>query len=308
MSEFDKEDANPFNGLSKTQSKQLHTWYLNEINNQLTTLLKGSQSGQVLEKKLTQALTKAASPLVAHTKENSTHNFNFKIKNGSVLQELKDTRDVLQSAQLRIAQLQKQQLEKGENELALEAEVSRLKAENRNYRKRLSDLLQSADSKGGTYLKVHFVGRIFVHALKSSFADWQQTDKGKAFQNKDFYSLFPRVLYRGLLKELELLIGQSDYSRINQTLSSYVYQTKGVPVENWPDEDPIYNTRLINQKQHELLFTLRTHHDKRKNFANYLEKKLEKTGFTPMHGKLLVNLIQHATDKDSTLKERTLSK
>lgn len=79
MSEFDKEDANPFSGLSKTQSKQLHTWYLNEINNQLTTLLKGSQSGQILEKKLTQALTKAASPLVAHTKENSTHNFNFKI-------------------------------------------------------------------------------------------------------------------------------------------------------------------------------------------------------------------------------------
>ncbi|MEI4551714.1 hypothetical protein [Pseudoalteromonas spongiae] len=299
MSEFDKENSNPFNGLSTAQSKQLHTWYLNEINSQLTTLLKGSQSGQILEKKLNQALTKAAKPLVTQTTKHSTQNFNFKIKNGSVLQELKDTRDVLQSAQLRIAQLQKQQLEKGENELALEAEVSRLKAENRSYRKRLSNLLQSADNQGGSYLKVHFVGRIFVHALKSSFADWQQTEKGKAFQNKDFYSLFPRVLYRGLLKELELLIGQSDYSRINQTLSNYVYQTKGVPVENWPDEDPIYNTRLINQKQNELLFTLRTHHDKRKNFANYLEKKLEKTGFTPMHGRLLVNLIQHATDKQA---------
>ncbi|MFY8351225.1 hypothetical protein AAEU29_11870 [Pseudoalteromonas sp. SSM20] len=299
MSELEKENANPFSGLTAAQSKQLHTWYLNEINSQLTTLLKGSQSGKILEKKLNQALTKAAKPLVTQTTANSTHNLNFKIKNGSVLQELKDTRDVLQSAQLRIAQLQKQQLEKGESELALEAEVSRLKAENRNYRKRLSNLLQSADKQGGSYLKVHFVGRIFVHALKSSFADWQQTEKGKAFQNKDFYSLFPRVLYRGLLKELELLIGQSDYSKINQTLSSYVYQTKGVPVENWPDEDPIYNTRLINQKQNELLFTLRTHHDKRKNFANYLEKKLEKTGFTPMHGRLLVNLIQHATDKQA---------
>ncbi|WP_372770929.1 hypothetical protein [Pseudoalteromonas sp.] len=296
MSEFDKGNANPFSGLSKTQSKQLHTWYLNELNCQLAALLKGSQSGQILEKKLKHALTSAAQSLVAQTSESSIHNFNFKIKNGSVLQELKDTRDVLKSAQSKIAQLQKQQIEKSEIVLALEAEVGRLKAENRNYRKRLSNLLQSADAKGQTNLKVHFVGRIFVHALKSSFADWQQTDKGRHFKNKDFYSLFPRVLYRGLLKELELLIGESDYSKINQTLSNYVYQTKGVPVENWPDEDPIYDTRLINQKQHELLFTLRTHHDKRKNFANYLEKKLEKTGFTPMHGKLLVNLIQHATD------------
>ena len=298
MSDINKESPNPFAGLAVEQCEQINTWYQQQVSEQLVLLLKNSSSGQVLDKKINNALKRAQIPLVSNI-PSSTRSA-FKIKNASLLHELKSTQDVLQSAERKIAILEKQQSDKNEEMISLEAQISQLKSDNRTYRKRLNNLLQQSDIAGGAYLKVHFVGRIFVHALKSSFADWKNTEQGKAFKNKDFYTLFPRVLYRDLLKELELIIGNSVYSKINQSVSSYVFQHKGVPVENWPDEDPIYQAPLINQNQNELLFTLRTHHDKRKNFANYLEKKLEKTGFTPMHGRLLVNLIQFATEESNS--------
>ncbi len=298
MSNKSEGKQNPFVGLSARQSQLLHTWYVQQVAKQLTLLLKNSQSGKVLEQRISSALDTERANLIKLLANHESSRSPFKVKNASLLHELRDTHDVLTSAERKIAILEQQLIAKNEQINALEEEVFELKNANRTYRKRLNSLLQESELQGGAYLKVHFVGRIFVHALKSSFADWQHTEQGKAFKNKDFYTLFPRVLYSGLLKELELLIGDVNYSKINKTVSNFVFQNKGVPVENWPDEDPIYDTNLINQKQSELLSTLRQHHDKRKNFASYLEKKLEKTGFTPMHGKLLINLIQFATSEN----------
>jgi len=299
VSDSKKDMANPFAGLRKSQSNEINEWYKQQVANELGILLKNSQSGIVLERKIRKALNIAQSNTIINNGIDSETPDSFSLKSASLLSELKDTRAVLKSAQRKIAILEKKQIERTSEVLTLENKVSDLNNELRSYRKRLNNLLEKSEQQGMSYLKCHFVGRIFVHSLKSSFADWKNTEKGEQFKSKDFYTLFPRVLYSGLLKELEVLIGATDYSKINKTVSSFVFQQKGVPVQDWPDEDPIYQSELINQKQSELLHSLRTHYERRKNFANYLEKKLEKTGFTPMHGKLLIELIQFSTSDEA---------
>jgi len=298
VSDSKKDVVNPFEGLTKSQSSEINEWYKQQVANELSILLKNSQSGIVLEKKIRKALNIAQSNVIKNNGINSDTPDSFSLKSASLLSELKDTRAVLKSAQRKIAILEKQQIDRNSEVVVLEDKISELNNELRSYRKRLNNLLEKSEQQGMSYLKCHFVGRIFVHSLKSSFADWQKTEQGDRFKSKDFYTLFPRVLYSGLLKELEVLIGAADYSKINKTVSSFVFQQKGVPVQDWPDEDPIYQSDLINQKQSELLHSLRSHHERRKNFANYLEKKLEKTGFTPMHSKLLIELIQFATSNE----------
>ena len=291
---------NALANLSQVQCEQIQLWYQKHISSELNVLLKGSQSGKVMERKIQQALTRAYQSLEATQPLPASTDQNIKLKHASMLTELKDTRDLFHSAQRKIAILEQQLGANQEQVLQLEKENSELNVELRSYRERLSHVLSRLEKEGVSFQKSHYVGRIFVHALRSSFHDWQQTPSGERFKNHDFYKLFPRVLYGSLLKEIEILLGETDYSRIDRTLSNFVFQHKGVPVQDWPDEDPIYQSELISQKQHELLLRLREQHQRRKNFALYLEKKLAKTGFTPMHGRLLVELIQFATTDPDT--------
>ena len=286
---------NPFANLTQAQCEQIQLWYQKHISSELNVLLKGSQSGKVIERKIQHALMQAHQTLEAVKPLPASTDTSIKLKQANMLAELKDTRDLFHSAQRKISTLEQQLGANHEKIQLLEKENSELKSELRSYRERLNHVLTRLEKEGVSFQKSHYVGRIFVHALRSSFHDWQQTPMGERFKNHDFYKLFPRVLYGSLLKEIELLLGETDYSRIDRTLSNFVFQHKGVPVQDWPDEDPIYQSELISQKQHELLLRLREQHQRRKNFALYLEKKLAKTGFTPMHGRLLVELIQFAT-------------
>jgi len=288
---------NPFANLSQAQYVQIQQWYQHHISTELNTLLKGSQSGEVIERKISQAIKRAHGQLEPTAPFSASTDQTIKLKHASLLVELKDTRDLFLSAQLKIAKLELLLSQSASEIQTLEQQNAEQKAELRSYRERLNHVLSRLEKEGVSCQKSHYVGRIFVHALKSAFADWQQTSAGEPYRHHDFYKLFPRVLYGSLLKEIEILLGETDYGRIDRTLSNFVFQHKGVPVQDWPDEDPIYQTKLINQKQHELLSSIKEQHIRRKNFALYLEKKLAKTGFTPMHGRLLVELVQFATEE-----------
>ena len=52
-------EDNPFANLSDVQCEQIQNWYQKHISLTLTTLLKGSKSGQVIESKLERALNQA---------------------------------------------------------------------------------------------------------------------------------------------------------------------------------------------------------------------------------------------------------
>lgn len=290
-------EDNPFANLSQTQQQQINKWYEKQIFIQVSTLLKGSKSGELIAQKIQQGLKKAL--LIAQSTEGLQHDASqeFTLKNANIMAELKDTRDLFTSAQAKIATLEKNTLEHLNKIQSLENDKNDLKTELSSVKQRLNHVLLLLEKQGMSFHKSHYVGRIFVHALRSSFNDWQQTPSGEHFKHHDFYKLFPRVLYSSLLKEIETLIGEQDYGYIEQSLTDFVFKQKGAPVQHWPDEDPIYDSRVINQKQHELFSKLQAQHQRRKNFTQYLEQKLAKTGFTSTHSNLLMTLISFAVDK-----------
>ncbi|WP_404339959.1 hypothetical protein [Pseudoalteromonas mariniglutinosa] len=290
-------EDNPFANLSQTHCQQIKNWYQKQVSIELNSLLKGSKSGQLIEQKIHLAVDKAMRKATALPAYKSSDNEAITLKNANIMAELKDTRDLFYSAQYKINLLEQKIVTLSEQCLLAENKNSELKVELRSTKQRLNQVLSHLEKQGVSFQKSHYVGRIFVHALRKSFHDWQQTPAGEHFRHHDFYALFPRVLYRSLLKEIENLLGEHDYSSIERTLTSFVFQHKGIPVQNWPDEDPIYNTTVINQKQHELLVKLQAQHQRRKNFSTYLEKKLAKTGFTAKHSRLLMTLIAFANKK-----------
>ncbi|MCK8125761.1 hypothetical protein CWB77_01340 [Pseudoalteromonas sp. S1610] len=293
-------EDNPFANLSDVQCEHIQNWYQKHISLTLTTLLKGSKSGQVIDSKLERALNEA----LKNSKQTITYkgdgNSPIKLQNASVLAELKDTRDLFHGAQVKINKLEQKITTSADEIQLLETQKSELQLEVRSLKQRLNHVLSRLESQGVSFQKSHYVGRILVHALRASFENWQQTPSGESFKNHDFYKLFPRVLYSSLLKEIEKLLGEHDYNKIERSLSDFVFQQKGSPVENWPDEDPIYETRLINQKQSELLIKLQSQHQQRKNFTAYLEKRLSNTGFTHKHSDLLMTLVEFATNDENS--------
>ncbi|WP_213608001.1 hypothetical protein [Pseudoalteromonas sp.] len=293
-------EDNPFANLSDVQCEQIQHWYQKHISRTLNSLLKGSQSGKVIESKLENSLNQA----FTHSKQITTYTVdghsNIKLKNASVMAELNDTRDLFHGAQLKINKLEQKITTSAEEIQLLEAQKSELQLEVRSLKQRLNHVLSRLESQGVSFQKSHYVGRILVHALRVSFHSWQQTPSGEPFKNHDFYKLFPRVLYSSLLKEIEKLLGEHDYNQIERSLSDFVFKQKGSPVENWPDEDPIYDTRLINQKQSELLIKLHSQKQQRKNFTAYLEKRLSNTGFTHKHSDLLMTLVEFATGNENS--------
>ena len=293
-------EDDPFANLSDVQCEQIQNWYQKHISSTLHSLLKGSKSGQVIENKLESTLNKALSQSKQLTTYAIEGNSSIKLKNASVMAELNDTRDLFYGAQVKINILEQKITTSAQEIQLLETEKSELQLEVRSLKQRLNHVLSKLESQGVSFQKSHYVGRILVQALRASFENWQQTPQGEPFKNHDFYKLFPRVLYSSLLKEIEKLLGEQDYNQIERSLSDFVFKQKGSPVENWPDEDPIYETRLINQKQSELLIKLHSQHLQRKNFTSYLEKRLSSTGFTHKHSDLLMTLVEFATHDENS--------
>lgn len=287
-------EDNPFANLSEIQCEQIEKWYQKHISITLQTLLKGSKSANVIESKLNNSLTEALGKS-KNTPVVDSDNTLLKLKSASIMVELNDTRDLFHAAQDKISKLEQKITHSFNQVQSLEAEKCELQLEVRTLQQRLNHVLSKLESQGVSFQKSHYVGRILVHALRASFHNWQQTPCGEAFKNHDFYKLFPRSLYSSLLKEIERLLGEHDYSQIEESLNEFVFKQKGSPVENWPDEDPIYNTRLINQKQFELLNKLQNQQKRHKNFNSYLEKRLNNTGFTNKHSNLLFTLVEFAT-------------
>ena len=92
MSEPTKAKLNPFKGISVEQREQLHNWYQDQISAQLSTLLKNSKSGKILDDKLNQALSLAIQSVVSNPADTSinANTSTIRLKNANVLDELKN--------------------------------------------------------------------------------------------------------------------------------------------------------------------------------------------------------------------------
>jgi uncharacterized coiled-coil protein SlyX len=289
--------SSPFAGLTQQHLDLIDAWFQDVVQQSIASSLKAGPLADQLQTRMRQQLAGAMQAQKFCLQTQDVNILPFSVPHSDLLSELKTTRMLLNSSQKRLA-LYEQKLQKQAQSLTdVEAQYAELRAELRQVKKRLNQVLEKLAQQGFSCLKSHYVGRILVHALKQHYQQWQQTSRGERYRHRDFYKLFPRSLYAGLLKEIELLLGETNYDRIAVSLENYVFQQKGSPVLEWPDEDPIYQTRLVGQKQLELLSSLHLQQQKRRNFSQYLEKKLAKSGFTPLHGQLLTELVQFALTK-----------
>lgn len=286
--------SSPFAGLTQQHLELIEQWFQERVQQSIASAVKPGPVAEQLQTRVRQQLAEALQAQKFCLQTQDVNISPFAVPHSDLLSELKTTRVLLNSSQQRLA-LYEQKLQQQAQQLgAQDAEQSQLQSELRQVKARLNHVLEKLAQQGVSCLKSHYVGRILVHALRQHYQQWQLTSRGERYRHRDFYKLFPRSLYAGLLKEIELLLGENEYGRIAGSLERYVFQQKGSPVLEWPDEDPIYQTRLVGQKQQELLSSLHLQQQKRKNFSQYLEKKLAKSGFTPLHGQLLMELVQFA--------------